>query len=106
HVGAVEQLLVREPVPLRRKLRAARENSLDADLADTRAHRFEPERQGFEQLWRGEHALDVVAGLENRDRLIDDVILIGLQMLGPPLLDQLDHPARIEIDAEADAAAA
>ena len=44
-------------------------------------------------------------GLENRDRLIDDVILVGLQVLAPALLDQLDHPARIEVDAEADAAA-
>ena len=33
------------------------------------------------------------------------VILVGLQVLHPALLDQLDHPARIEIHAEADAAA-
>ena len=54
---------------------------------------------------RREHAADVVAGLQNRDRLVDDVILVGLEVLGPALLDQLDDPARIEIDAEADPAA-
>ena len=70
-----------------------------------RAHRLEPQRQRLEQLRRREHALDVVAGAEDRDRLIDDVILVGLQVLGPALLDQLDDPARIEVDAEADAAA-
>ena len=49
--------------------------------------------------------LDVVPGLEDRDRLVDHVILVRLQMLAPAFLDQLDDPARIEIDAEADAAA-
>ena len=105
HVGAVEQLLVREAVPLRRELGAAGEDAGDARLADRRAHRLEPQRQRLEQLRRREHAADVVAGLEDRHRLIDDVILVGLQVLAPALLDQLDDPARIEIDAEADAAA-
>src|SRR5262249_42181527 len=42
---------------------------------------------------------------EHRERLIDDVLLIRLQMLHPALFDELDDPAWIEIDAEADAAA-
>ena len=33
------------------------------------------------------------------------MFLVGLQVLHPALLDELDHPARVEIDAEADAAA-
>src|SRR5262249_53596170 len=43
--------------------------------------------------------------LQDRDSLIDHVILVSLEMLAPPLLDQLDHPSRIEVHAEADAAA-
>ena len=104
HVGAVEQLLVREAVPLRRELGAAREDAGDAHLPDGRAHRLEPQRQRLEQLGRREHAADVVAGLQDRDRLIDDVILVGLEVLAPSLLDQLDHPPRVEIHTEADAA--
>ena len=61
--------------------------------------------QGVEQLRRREHALDVVVGRQDRHRLIDDVLLVGLEVLHPALLDELDDPARIEIDAEADAAA-
>ena len=63
------------------------------------------QRERLEQLRRREHALDVVAGLQDRHRLIDDVILVRLEVLAPPLLDQLDHPARIEVHAERDAAA-
>ena len=33
------------------------------------------------------------------------VVLVRFEVLAPALLDQLDDPARIEIDAEADAAA-
>ena len=45
-------------------------------------------------------------GLQDRHRLIDDVVLVGLQVLAPALFDQLDDPPGIEVDAEADAAAA
>ena len=55
------------------------------------------------QLERG--VICALAGIEDRDRLIDHVILVGLQVLAPALLDQLDDPARIEVHAEADAAA-
>ena len=61
--------------------------------------------QRVEQLRRGEHALDVVPGGEDRHRLIDAVLLVRLQVLHPALLDELDDPARVEVDAEADAAA-
>src|SRR5262249_15725266 len=104
-VGAVEQLLVREAVPLRRELGAAGEDPGDAGLADRRPAILEAERERLEQLRRREHAADVVARFQNRDRLIDHVILVRLEMLAPPLLDELDDPAGIEIDAEADAAA-
>ena len=97
---------MREAVPLRRELGAAREDPGDADLPDGGAHRLEPQRKRLEQLRRREHAPDVVAGLQDRHGLVDDVILVGLEMLAPSLLDQLDHPPRVEIDAEADAAAA
>ena len=62
-------------------------------------------RERLEQFRRGEHAPDVVPRLENGHRLIDDVRLVGLEVLAPAFLDQLDDPARIEVDAEADAAA-
>ena len=61
--------------------------------------------QRLEQLRRGEHALDVVAGAKDRQRLVDAVLLVRFEVLHPALLDELDDPARIEIDAEADAAA-
>ncbi len=66
---------------------------------------FEPAAQGVEQLGGREHALDVVLGRKDGERLVDDVFLIGLEVLHPAFLDDLDDPARIEIDAEADAAA-
>jgi hypothetical protein len=68
-------------------------------------HRLEPERERFEQLRRRERAPDVVTRLEDRDRLIDDVIFVGLEVFAPSFFDQLDHPARIEIDTERDASA-
>ena len=74
-------------------------------LRDARALLLQPLAQGVEQLRRGEHALDVVPGREDRHRLVDAVFLVGLQVLHPALLDELDHPARVEVDAEADAAA-
>ena len=61
--------------------------------------------QRVEQLGRGEHAADVVPGREDRDGLVDAVLLVRFQVLHPALLDQLDDPARIQVDAEADAAA-
>ena len=40
----------------------------------------QPHGEGFEQLGRGEHALDVVAGGEDRDRLIDHVVAVLLDL--------------------------
>ena len=64
---------------------------------------FERQRQRFEQLRRGEHALDVMAGGEDCDRLIDTMFLVFFQVLHPAFFDQLHDPAGIEVDAEADA---
>ena len=94
-----------EAVPLRREFGSPREDAHDARLADRRAHRVEPQGQRLEQLRRREHAPDIVARLKNRHRLIDHMIFVGAEMLHPALLDQFDHPARIQVDAEADAAA-
>ena len=66
---------------------------------------FQRQAQRFDQLRRAEHAFDVVAGAENRDRLIDAMLLVRFELLHPAFFDELDDPARIEIDAEADAAA-
>ena len=66
---------------------------------------FQRQAQRFDQLRRAEHAFDVVAGAEDRDRLVDAMLLVGFELLHPALLDQLDDPPRIEIDAETDAAA-
>ena len=49
--------------------------------------------------------LHVVPRAEDRDRLIDAVLLVRFEVLHPALLDELDHPPRIEIDAETNAAA-
>ena len=85
---------------LRRHLGAAAEHAGDAGLLQRDAL-----AQRFEQLRRGEQALDGVVRLEERQRLVDDVALVELHHLHLAHLDQLDHPARIEIDHEADAAA-
>ena len=66
---------------------------------------FQRQAQRLDQLRRAEHALHVVPGAEDRDRLIDAVLLVRFEVLHPALLDELDDPPRIEIDAEANAAA-
>src|SRR5437867_3533263 len=105
HVGAIEKLFVCETVPLRREFGPPGEDPGYSCLAYRCPHFFQAERKRLEQLGCGEHAPDVVAGLKNRNRLIDTMVLVGLQLLGPAFLDQLDHPARVQVDAEADAAA-
>ncbi len=95
---------MREAVPLRRELGAAGEDPGNPHLADCRVHVVQAQRERLEELRRREHALDVMPRLQDRDGLVDDVVLVGVQVVGPALLDELDHPARIEIDAEADAA--
>ena len=62
-------------------------------------------QSGLQQLGRGEHALDVVVRPQDRQGLLDAVVLVVLQHGELALLDQADDPARIEVDAEADAAA-
>ena len=102
---AVQQFFLSKTIPLRRKFGAARKDSRDAHLPNGRSHGFQSKRKRFQQLRSCKHAPDVVARLKNRDGLIDDVILVSVQVFAPALLDQLDHPSRIEIDTEADSAA-
>ena len=45
-----------------------------------------------------------MAGRQNGDGLIDDVLLVRLQVVGPAPLDELDHPAGVEVETERDAA--
>ena len=47
----------------------------------------------------------IVVRLEQRERLVDDVLLVRLHLSISPPLDELDHPARVEVEHEADAAA-
>ena len=76
----------------------------DAGVLQARPVRLQSIGQRLEQLGRGEQALDVVTGRQHRDRLVDHVVLIGLEVLHPALLDELDHPPGIQVHAEADAA--
>src|SRR5262249_29474328 len=59
----------------------------------------------FEQFRRSEQAANIVAGAQNRYRLLDYVGFVLIQSFGLTPLDQLDHPARIKVDAKANAAA-
>ena len=61
---------------------------------------FQPQAQRFDQFGRANIALDVVVGVQNRDRLVDAVFFVFFQMFHPAFFDQLDHPPRIEIDAK------
>ncbi len=49
--------------------------------------------------------LDVVPGMQNRNGLLDAMLLVGFELFDGAAFDELDNPARIQIDAEADAAA-
>ncbi len=46
-----------------------------------------------------------MAGAQEVYGLVDDMVLVGLEMIHPALLDQLDHPARVQVHAETDAPA-
>jgi hypothetical protein len=48
--------------------------------------------QRLEQLRRDEHAADVVVRLEQRERLIDDMALVRLDLIHLRGLDEFDHP--------------
>ena len=85
---------------LRRHLGAAAE-----DAANARLLQRDLLGQRLEQLGRDEQAADVVVRLEQRQRLIDHVALVRLHLIHLARLQQLDDPARIEVDAERDAAA-
>src|SRR5205085_212812 len=59
-------------------------------------------RQGFEQLRGGEQTAHA-AVLEDRDRLVYDVIHIGTCVIELLVADDLFNPARIEVDEVAGA---
>ncbi len=99
-VDAVEQFLDREAMELGRHLGAAAEDARDAQLLQRH-----PLAQRFEELRRGEDALDVVVRLHQRQRLVDDVALVELHFLEGVALQELDHPARVQVHAETDSAA-
>src|SRR5262249_1409509 len=88
----------------RRELGSAGKDSGDPRLFDARASIGKLLGQSFEQLWSCEHAADVVPGLENRDRLFDDMGFIFVEHFGFAPLDQLDDPPGVQIHTEADAA--
>ena len=66
---------------------------------------FQAVGQRLDQLRRREQAPDVVPGRQDGHRLIDHVGLVRLQVVHPALPDELYDPSRVEVDAEADAAA-
>jgi hypothetical protein len=73
---------------LRRHFGAAAEDAADAGLLERN-----PLGQRLQQLWRDEQTTDGVVGLQQRQRLIDDVPLVGFHLFHQPRFDQLDHPA-------------
>ena len=99
-VRAVEQLLHREAVELRRHLRAAAEDARDPELLerDLLAERLE-------QLRRREQAADASWALQQGQGLVDHVLLVRSIIGHLAHLDELDDPARVEVHHEADAAA-
>ncbi len=43
-----------------------------------------------------------MVGRQNRDRLVDAVLLVLFKMFHPTFLDEFDHPSRVKIDTKAD----
>ena len=104
--AAAQQFLHGEARELRREFGAAGEDACDARSPEYSCRgSSSSSAKRFKQLWRREHAADIVAGVENGDGLLDHVRLVSIQVFDRARLDQLDDPARIEVDAKADAAA-
>jgi hypothetical protein len=87
-------------VELGRHLGAAAEDPLDPQLLERGLL-----AQRLEELGGREQAPDVLVGLEQGQGLVDDVLLVPLHLPDLAGLDQLDHPAGVEVDLEADPAA-
>ena len=81
------------------------EDAGDAGILDVHSAFFQFQAERLEQLRRGKRALHIMSRGQHSDRLIDAMLLVLFQVFHPPLLDQLHDPARIQIDAETDAAA-
>ena len=75
------------------------------DLRNARPFFLECFAKRLEQFRSREHALDVMSRGQHGDSLVDAVLLVFFQVFHPSLFDQLDDPARIQVDAETDAAA-
>ena len=99
-----EQFFLAEPIPLRRELRTASKDALDASVFDALSVVEQSHGECFEQFRSCEHALHVVIGSENRHGLIDNVSGVSLRFFGLAFLEQLDDPTRIEVNAETDSA--
>ena len=56
----------------------------------------------FQQLRRGEHAADVVIGRQEGDGLVNHMFLILEQFVFCAPLDELDHPARVQVHTKTD----
>ena len=99
-----EQFFTGKTKPLLSELGAAAENAFDAGFFDAAALIHQSQSQSLQQLWRSEHALDVIVGTQNRHCLVDAVSAVGLRAFDVTFLQQLHHPARIQVHAETDAA--
>ena len=99
-----EQFFDTVPRPLWREFGPARKDTRDSCIRNRHATVFKTQAKRLNQLWRSKHAFDVVVGGQDRNGLINTVLFVFLKMFHPTLLDQLHHPARIEIDAKADPA--
>src|SRR5439155_19862259 len=99
------KLLDGEAGELRSKFGAAGEDAGDARLLDAGTLFLKGIGQGFEKLGRSGQTFDVVTGFEHGQGLLDNVILVSIEVLHPTFFDELDDPAWVQVDAEADAAA-
>src|SRR6185503_3482305 len=89
-----------ETMKLRRHLSAATEHASDPHLLQ---RDFLTQR--FEKFGSREQTTNIFVRLQERQALLDDVLLVLLGHLRLAHLEQLDNPARIKIDHETDAAA-
>jgi len=99
-IDSRDEFLADEAMELGSELRAAAEDAFNAvaDEVDFLA-------QNFEQLGRGEDALDVVVAAEDRQGLVDAVLLVEVGFLNFAAFEAFDDPAGVEVDTEGDTAA-
>src|SRR5262249_20033454 len=103
--AVAKQLFHSETRVLRREFSSAREDACNARRLDAGPAVLEFLGERFEQLWRGEHTADLVSRPEPRYPLLDYMRLVLLQRGELSPLDQLDHPARVEVNTKTNTAA-